>query len=100
MSQSLLVYTLLGITHLSPHNELVNLPYIAVATNTSSREGEEPLLITEANSIVRLYPYSVFTNPMFLSTNSLSILYTFSWEYISISSHIVVCPLFNTTSVH
>ena len=37
---------------------------------------------------------------MFLSTNSLSIVYTFSWEYISISSHIVVCPLFNITSVH
>ena len=30
---------------------------------------------------------------MFLSTNSLSIVYTFSWEYISISSHIVFCPL-------
>ena len=27
---------------------------------------------------------------MFLSTNILSIVYTFSWEYISISSHIVV----------
>ena len=25
---------LLGITHLTPHNELVHLPYIAVATNT------------------------------------------------------------------
>ena len=25
---------LLGITHLFPHNELVHLPYIAVATNT------------------------------------------------------------------
>ena len=37
---------------------------------------------------------------MFLSTNSLSIVYTFSREYISISSHIVVCPLFNITSVH
>ena len=37
---------------------------------------------------------------MFLSTNSLSIVYTFSWEYISISSHIVVCPLFNITSIH
>ena len=37
---------------------------------------------------------------MFLSTNSLSIVYTFSWEYISISSHIVVCPFFNITSVH
>ena len=37
---------------------------------------------------------------MFLSTNSLSIVYTFSWEYISISSHIVVCPLFNIASVH
>ena len=37
---------------------------------------------------------------MFLPTNSLSIVYTFSWEYISISSHIVVCPLFNITSVH
>ena len=24
----------LGITHLFPHNELVHLPYIAVATNT------------------------------------------------------------------
>ena len=35
---------------------------------------------------------------MFLSTNSLSIVYTFSWEYISISSHIVI--LFNITSVH
>ena len=41
-----------------------------------------------------------FTNPVFLSTNSLSIVYTFSWEYISISSHIVVCPLFNITSIH
>ena len=30
---------------------------------------------------------------MLLSTNSLSIVYTFTWEYISISSHIVVCPL-------
>ena len=37
---------------------------------------------------------------MFLSTNSLSIVNTFSWEYISISSHIVVRPLFNITSVH
>ena len=37
---------------------------------------------------------------MFLSTNSLCIVYTFSWEFISISSHIVVCPLFNITSVH
>ena len=37
---------------------------------------------------------------MFLSTNRFSIVYTFSWEYISISSHIVVCPLFNITSVH
>ena len=37
---------------------------------------------------------------MFLSTNSLSIVYTFSWEYISISSHIVVYPLFNITSIH
>ena len=36
---------------------------------------------------------------MFLSTNSLSIVYTFSWEYISISSDIVVCPLFNITSI-
>ena len=25
---------MLGITHLFPHNELVNLPYIAVATNS------------------------------------------------------------------
>ena len=30
---------------------------------------------------------------MFLSTYSLSIVYTFSWKYISISSHIMVCPL-------
>ena len=30
---------------------------------------------------------------MFFSTNSLSIVYTFSWEYISISSHIMACPL-------
>ena len=37
---------------------------------------------------------------MFLSTNSLSIAYTFSWEYISISSHVVVCPLFYITRVH
>ena len=37
---------------------------------------------------------------MFLSTNSRSIVHTFSWEYISISSNIVVCPLFNITSVH
>ena len=41
-----------------------------------------------------------FTNPVFVSTNSLSIVYTFSWEYLSISSHIVVCPLFNITSIH
>ena len=41
-----------------------------------------------------------FTYPMFLSTNSLSIVYTFPWEYIFIPSHIVVCPLFNITSVH
>ena len=91
---------MLGITHLSPHNELVHLPYIAVATNTIRLDGEEPLLIMEANTIVGLYPYFVFTNPMFLSTNSLSIVYIFSWEYNSISSHIVVCPLFNITSVH
>ena len=57
-------------------------------------------VITEANTIVGLYLYSVFTNPMFLSTNSLSIVYTFSWEYISFSTHIVICPLFNITSVH
>ena len=25
---------MLGITHLFPHNEIVHLPYIAVATNT------------------------------------------------------------------
>ena len=37
---------------------------------------------------------------MFLSTNTLSSVYTFSWEYISIYSHIVVCPLFNITSVY
>ena len=48
------------------HNELVHLPYIAGATNTSGLEGEEPLLITEANTIVGLYPYSLFTDPMFL----------------------------------
>ena len=37
---------LLGITHLFLHNELVHLPYIAVATNTRGRlEGEEQLLI-------------------------------------------------------
>ncbi len=35
-------------------------------------------VITEANSIVGLYLYSVFTNPMLFSTNSLSIVYTFS----------------------
>ena len=33
------------------------------------------------------YHYSVFTNPMFLSTNSLSIVYTFSWEYIYFLSY-------------
>ncbi len=60
------------------YDELVHLPYIAVATNTRRLEGEEPLRITEANTIVGLYPYSVLTNPMFLSTNSLSIVYTFS----------------------
>ena len=107
---------MLGITHLFPHNEQVHLPYIAVATKYLGKlEGEEQLLIgivlerwitlfatviTEANTLVWLYLYSVFPNPMFLSTNSLSIVYTFSWEYISISSHIVVCPLFNITSVH
>ena len=37
---------------------------------------------------------------MFLSTNSLSIVYNFFWEYITISSHIVVCPLYNIASVH
>ena len=31
-----------------------------------------------SNTIVGLYLYSIFTNPMFLSTNSLSIAYTFS----------------------
>ena len=41
-----------------------------------------------------------YTNPMFLSTNSLCIVYTFSREYISISSHILVCPLFIIASVH
>ena len=50
--------------------------------------------------VLYLILHSVFTNPMFLSTNSLSIVYTFSCEYISISSHIVVCPLFNIASVH
>ena len=72
---------MLGITNLSPYDELIYMPYIAVATNTSSREGEEPLRITKAYTIVGLYPYSVFTNPRFLSTNSLSTVYTFSWEY-------------------
>ena len=43
---------LLGIIHLSPHNEVVYLTYIAVANNTSSREGEEPLRRTEANTVV------------------------------------------------
>ena len=74
----LIFYIVLGITHLYPHNELVHLPYIAVATNTSRLEGEVPLRLTEANTIVGLYLYSVFTNPMFLSSNSLSIVYTFS----------------------
>ena len=27
---------MLGITHLFPHNELVHLPYIAIATNTKA----------------------------------------------------------------
>ena len=37
---------MLGITHLFPHNEVVHLPYIAVATNTQSRlVGEQQLLI-------------------------------------------------------
>ena len=35
-------------------------------------------VITEANTIVGLNLYSVFTNSMFLSTNNLSIIYTFS----------------------
>ena len=39
-------YIMLGIIPLFPHNELVHLPYIAVATNTRTRpEGEEQLLI-------------------------------------------------------
>ena len=46
----------MGITHFFPHYELVLLPYI---------------------TIVGLYLYSVFTNPMFLSTNNLSIVYIF-----------------------
>ena len=29
---------MLGITHLFPHNELVHLPYIVVATNTRADE--------------------------------------------------------------
>ena len=28
------IYTVMGNTHLFPHNELVHLPYIAVANNT------------------------------------------------------------------
>ena len=59
------------------HNKLVHLPYIAVATNTRGRKGEELLFITEANTIVGLYPNSLFFNPMFLLTNSLSIVNTF-----------------------
>ena len=50
--------------------------------------------------VLYLILHFVFTNPMFLFTNSLSIVYTFSGEYKSISSDIVVCPLFNITSVH
>ena len=41
------------------YNELVHLPYIAVANNTNGLEGEEPFLITEANTIVGPYPYSL-----------------------------------------
>ena len=37
---------------------------------------------------------------MFLSAKSLSIVYTFSREYIYISSHVVVCRLFNIASLH
>ena len=34
-----IIQNLLGITHLFPHNELVHLPYIAVATNTRADLG-------------------------------------------------------------
>ena len=77
------------------YNELVHLPYIAVASNTRESkglEGEQLLLITETNTIVGLYPYSMFTNPMFLLL-TVSIVNTFSCKYNSISSHIVVCFL-------
>ena len=42
----------------------------------------------------------LFTNPMFLSTNSLSRVNTLSCKYNSISSHIVVCLFITTTRVH
>ena len=36
-----------GITHLSPHNELVHLPYIAVATNTRADEKVKSSFLSE-----------------------------------------------------
>ena len=52
---------MLGITYLFD-NELVHLRYIAVTTNANSLrpEVEEPFLITEANTIVELYPYPIY----------------------------------------
>ncbi len=47
----------------------------------------------EANTIDGLYLYSVFTNPMFLSTNNLSIVYIFP-ENISLFPLISVFVLY------
>ena len=50
----------------------------ALETGDRTRSPLLATVITEANTIVGLYLYSVFTIPMFLTTNSLSIVYTFS----------------------
>ena len=81
--------------------ELVHLPYIAVASNTrkpKGPEGEEPFLITTPILFLN-YIRILSTNPMFLFSNSLSLVNTLSCKYYSISSHIVVCLFITTTSV-
>ena len=44
---------LLGITHLSPHNELVHLPYIAIATNTSAASNRNNIRALETGDRTR-----------------------------------------------
>ena len=86
------------------HNELVHLPYMAVALIPDQDESEICLRSVyfyesetrRAFPIVEVYPNSIAN---VLTTNSLSLVNTLSCKY-TISSHIVVCLIITTTCVH